>query len=93
MMRPRRCRVDLSELAKDQIVMFGCDSHASVTDLDEQLGSVPATSLLGFQPHTPARRREVDRIAERCAELGCAAVMLKPVPTRELLRRAEAWLA
>jgi CheY-like chemotaxis protein len=32
-------------------------------------------------------------IAERCAQLGCAAVMLKPVPTRELLRRAEQWLA
>ena len=32
-------------------------------------------------------------IAERCAQLGCAEVMLKPVPTRELLRRAEQWLA
>jgi DNA-binding response OmpR family regulator len=32
-------------------------------------------------------------IAERCAELGCADVLLKPVPTRELLRRAEQWLA
>src|ERR1051326_5304219 len=32
-------------------------------------------------------------IAERCAALGCADVLLKPVPTRELLRRAEEWLA
>jgi DNA-binding response OmpR family regulator len=32
-------------------------------------------------------------IAERCAALGCADVLLKPVPTRELLRRAEVWLA
>jgi CheY-like chemotaxis protein len=32
-------------------------------------------------------------IAERCAQLGCADVLLKPVPTRELLRRAEQWLA
>lgn len=32
-------------------------------------------------------------IAERCAQLGCADVLLKPVPTRELLRRAEGWLA
>lgn len=32
-------------------------------------------------------------IAERCAKLGCADVLLKPVPTRELLRRAEGWLA
>ena len=31
-------------------------------------------------------------IAARCAELGCADVLLKPVPTRELIRRAEQWL-
>jgi len=28
----------------------------------------------------------------RCTALGCADVLLKPVPTRELLRRAEEWL-
>ena len=32
-------------------------------------------------------------IAERCAQLGCADVLLKPVPTRELLRRADEWLS
>jgi DNA-binding response OmpR family regulator len=32
-------------------------------------------------------------IVERCTALGCADVLLKPVPTRELLRRAEEWLA
>jgi DNA-binding response OmpR family regulator len=32
-------------------------------------------------------------MAERCAALGCADVLLKPVPTRELLRRVEQWLA
>jgi CheY-like chemotaxis protein len=32
-------------------------------------------------------------VAERCAALGCADVLLKPVPTRELLRRAEQWLS
>jgi DNA-binding response OmpR family regulator len=32
-------------------------------------------------------------IAQQCAALGCADVLLKPVPTRELLRRAEQWLA
>jgi CheY-like chemotaxis protein len=32
-------------------------------------------------------------IAERCTALGCADVLLKPVPTRELLKRAEKWLA
>ena len=32
-------------------------------------------------------------ITERCTALGCADVLLKPVPTRELLKRAEEWLA
>ncbi|HEY7237009.1 MAG TPA: response regulator [Gemmatimonadaceae bacterium] len=31
--------------------------------------------------------------AERCAALGCTDVLVKPVPTRELLRRAESWLS
>jgi DNA-binding response OmpR family regulator len=31
-------------------------------------------------------------ITERCTALGCTDVLLKPVPTRELLRRAEEWL-
>ena len=31
-------------------------------------------------------------IVARCTALGCADVLLKPVPTRELLRRAEEWL-
>ena len=30
---------------------------------------------------------------ERCAAAGCTAVMLKPVPTLELLAKAEEWLA
>ena len=31
-------------------------------------------------------------IVQRCTALGCADVLLKPVPSRELLRRAEGWL-
>jgi DNA-binding response OmpR family regulator len=31
-------------------------------------------------------------ITERCTALGCADVLLKPVPTRELLRRVDEWL-
>ena len=38
-------------------------------------------------------RHDDPAIAERCAQLACADVLLKPVPTRELLRRAEQWLA
>jgi DNA-binding response OmpR family regulator len=31
-------------------------------------------------------------LVARCTALGCADVLLKPVPTRELLRRTEEWL-
>ena len=37
--------------------------------------------------------RDEPHIAQRCYDLGCAAVLLKPVPARELLRRAGDWLA
>ena len=37
--------------------------------------------------------REEPKIAKRCYDLGCAAVLVKPVPARELLRRAEGWLS
>jgi DNA-binding response OmpR family regulator len=36
-------------------------------------------------------RDEPDMVA-RCRELGCADVLLKPVPARELLRLAREWL-
>lgn len=31
-------------------------------------------------------------LVARCKDMGCADVLLKPVPTRELLRRAAEWL-
>ena len=36
--------------------------------------------------------RDEPAIAARCIEAGCRAVLLKPVPTRELLRRTSEWL-
>jgi len=30
--------------------------------------------------------------AQRCAEAGCLATLVKPVPTRELLRRVSEWV-
>jgi DNA-binding response OmpR family regulator len=36
--------------------------------------------------------RDEPEIAARCREAGCAAVLLKPVPARELLRQAKEWL-
>jgi DNA-binding response OmpR family regulator len=37
--------------------------------------------------------RDEPAIVRRCYDLGCAAVLVKPVPARELLRRADAWLS
>ena len=36
--------------------------------------------------------RDEPEIAARCREAGCVAVLLKPVPSRELLRRSREWL-
>ncbi len=36
--------------------------------------------------------RDEPEVVARCRELGCADVLLKPVPARELLRRAKEWL-
>lgn|GEM_PF-880157 len=36
--------------------------------------------------------REEPEIIARCMEEGCAAVLLKPVPARDLLRQAREWL-
>ena len=36
--------------------------------------------------------RDEPEIAARCREAGCAAVLLKPVPVSELLRRSKEWL-
>jgi DNA-binding response OmpR family regulator len=37
--------------------------------------------------------RDEPEVVRRCYSLGCAAVLVKPVPARELLRRADGWLA
>lgn len=37
--------------------------------------------------------RDEPDVVKRCYDLGCAAVLVKPVPARELLRRADAWLS
>lgn len=36
--------------------------------------------------------REEPEVIARCKEEGCVAVLLKPVPARELLRKAREWL-
>ena len=36
--------------------------------------------------------RDEPELVQRCREAGCVAVLLKPVPTRELLRMAGEWL-
>jgi CheY-like chemotaxis protein len=37
--------------------------------------------------------RDEPEVAQRCYELGCVAVLVKPVPARELLRRVDDWLS
>lgn len=37
--------------------------------------------------------RDEPEVVRRCYALGCAAVLVKPVPARELLSRADEWLA
>jgi CheY-like chemotaxis protein len=37
--------------------------------------------------------RDEPAVVRRCHDLGCAAVLVKPVPARELLRRADGWLS
>lgn len=37
--------------------------------------------------------REEPEVIARCKEAGCQEVLLKPVPTRDLLRMANEWLA
>lgn len=37
--------------------------------------------------------RDEPNIVKRCYDLGCADVLVKPVPARELLRRVESWLS
>jgi DNA-binding response OmpR family regulator len=37
--------------------------------------------------------RDEPDVVKRCYDLGCTAVLVKPVPARELLRRADAWLS
>src|SRR5947208_11526093 len=64
-MGARRRRVDLRELAEDQIVMFGSDAYAGVTDFHDELHpGAPALGALRFEPHASPGWREVDGIAE-----------------------------
>jgi CheY-like chemotaxis protein len=37
--------------------------------------------------------RDEPEVRERCLAAGCAEVLVKPVPTRELLRKIDGWLA
>ena len=37
--------------------------------------------------------REEPDVVARCLDAGCVAVLLKPVPARDLLRQANEWLA
>jgi two-component system response regulator RegX3 len=55
----------------------------------EQLNDGPS------RPHVSVALtgRDEPAVVRRCYDLGCAAVLVKPVPARELLRRADDWLS
>jgi CheY-like chemotaxis protein len=58
------------------------------------LEALAQLDALGAMPrHSVALTgRDEPDVAQRCREMGCRAVLLKPVPTRELLRMAREWL-
>jgi two-component system KDP operon response regulator KdpE len=58
------------------------------------LAVLAAVSALGVRPRVTVALTGHDdpALAERCRAAGCLEVLLKPVPVRELLVRASAWL-
>ena len=60
----------------------GLDVALSLT----RCGVVPRATVALTGQDDPA-------VAKRCVAAGCSAVMVKPVATRDLLRKAEEWLA
>ena len=59
------------------------------------LSVLPAVAAIGRLPTTTVALTGHDDpiITARCRAAGCHDVLLKPVPARELLARAAAWLA
>ncbi|CAN5183434.1 hypothetical protein BH09GEM1_BH09GEM1_21100 [soil metagenome] len=53
-----------------------------------------AMKTRGLQPRVVVALtgRDEPEIVARCLEAGCRAVLLKPVPARELLRQTREWL-
>src|SRR4051812_15349773 len=68
MVRTRRRRVDLGELAKDQIVMLRRDADTGIANLDQQLGEISSPAHLCLEPDATAGGGEVDRVAEEVAD-------------------------
>lgn len=60
-------------------------SGLSILEQLRSTGSSPRVSVALTGHDEPA-------LVAQCAALGCADVLLKPVATRELLRRVEEWL-
>jgi DNA-binding response OmpR family regulator len=60
-------------------------SGLSILEALRDTGDAPRVSVALTGHDEPA-------IVAKCAALGCADVLLKPVATRELLRRVEEWL-
>lgn len=80
----RKARGDRPDLMLVDVTLPDGDGLAVVERLRES-GEAPRVVVALTGHDEPA-------VVRRCESLGCAAVLLKPVPTRELLRRAGEWL-
>jgi DNA-binding response OmpR family regulator len=57
------------------------------------LGALAELRRLGAQPRVSVALtgRDEPEVASRCIEAGCTAVLVKPVPARELIARVAEW--
>ena len=82
-----------------EAVALGAESPADVMLLDLSLPDGDGVEALlrlraaGAEPPVTVALtgRDDDRTVQRCRAAGCREVLLKPVPTRELLARLEVW--
>lgn len=79
------CAADRPDLLLLDLGLADGDGLGALAQLSSQ-GALPRVSVA-------LTGRDEPEIVERCLASGCRAVLLKPVPARELLRRTREWLS